>query len=97
MHRLGLERRPDDAETQGIPHISPTPDTNLVVVGGVSLRSYGLANDLGTLITAWGSLPDAIKAGILAMVRAAGTPTASRDANRCPTGTESPNRVTQGV
>jgi hypothetical protein len=66
---VGLE--PTDPNLQGIPEkqLTPTPENPLA---HPLAREIETCPDLARLIHAWPTLPDAIRAGILAMVDAIG-------------------------
>lgn len=49
--------------------ISDLKSAHIVHIGGTALQ---IAADLRSVIDAWDGLPDAIKAGVLALVRASG-------------------------
>jgi hypothetical protein len=74
--RRWLQTRPADRE--GTELIEKTPQKQGVAdEGGAESGALGAENrpedpDLGAVVDAWATLPETIKAGILAMVRAAG-------------------------
>ncbi len=53
------------------PHNSTNPAPGGAKSGALTLKESAIDPSLAALIDAWPTLPDAIRAGILAMVRAA--------------------------
>ena len=52
--------------------MTETSDNGLFVLGSCLAKIREINPDLATVVATWDKLPEAVKAGILAMVRAAG-------------------------
>ena len=79
----GLGNRTGDSTTIENSNTCGTPQDQLgVLLGALAAEIAPAAPDLADLLTAWPTLPEALKAGIVAMVKAACPSGASAQAAR---------------